>query len=200
MKNIIPTIKNLITETEQIEIIRYKAAYEKFNVYNDFMFEEVSDGKLRWNNHREDWKYFKKLNSIFDETNSNDTSKTLEQLQAIEAPEGCISFYSDPYYTEIANNITKSTIELLNAIKIEEKEIEKEIEKDDELLKLLKLQQIQTKKLINREEVEVLFNISKSGLDNLRKRREPLPCLGGGSGGLLMFNKEAVEEWMMKHL
>jgi len=196
MKNIIPIIKNLITETELIEIIRYKAAYEKFSVYSDVMFEEVSDGKLRWNNHRDDWKYFKKLNSIFDETDSNDISKTLEQLQAIEAPEGCISFYSDPYYTEIANNITKRAIELLSAIEIEEKEIEK----DDELLKLLKLQQIQTKKLINREEVEVLFNISKSGLDNLRKRREPLPCLGGGSGGLLMFNKEVVEEWMMKHL
>ncbi|MCF6331411.1 MAG: hypothetical protein L3I99_07700 [Sulfurimonas sp.] len=49
--------------------------------------------------------------------------------------------------------------------------------------------------------MQLLFTISKSGLDNLRKRpSNPLPWLGGGSGGTLMFNKEALEAWMMKHL
>lgn len=197
MKNIIPIVKNLISETEQVEIIRYKSAYEKFSVYSKMMFEKVSDGKLRLSNHREDTKYFKKLKNILDEIDFKDPKRTLELLREVESPDGCLSYYSDIYYTEIAKNITNRAIELLNAVEIEEKEIEK----DEELLKLYKLQQIQTKKLITQEDMLLLFPLSKSGLDNLRKRpSNPLPWLGGGSGGTLMFNKEVVEEWMMRHL
>ncbi|MCF6331410.1 MAG: hypothetical protein L3I99_07695 [Sulfurimonas sp.] len=85
MKNIIPIVKNLISETEQVEIIRYKSAYEKFSVYSEMMFEKVSDGKLRLSNHREDTKYFKKLKIILDENDFKDPKRTLELLREVES-------------------------------------------------------------------------------------------------------------------
>ena len=187
-------IKNLIEEVKQIEVLNYQVAYYKYSLYSEKDFFDME--WQRKDNLRQDWRYFNNLKKIIEDDNNLSPSDTLLKIKEIEAPEGCLSHYFDSHYTKIAKNITAQAIELLSSITIEEKEAQK----DEELIKLYKLQQIQTKKLINTEELLVLLSISKSYLDKLRKRQKPLPNIGGGSGGVLMFNKEVVEEWFEKYL
>lgn len=186
-------ILNLIEEIKQIEVLNYHVAYYKYSLHSekDFFNTEWQ----RKNNLKEDWIYFNSLKEIIEDNNLTPNDMLLK-IKEIEAPEGCLSHYFDSRYTKIAKSLTNQAIELLGGIETEEKEAQK----DEELIKLYKLQQIQTKKLINTEELLVLLSISKGFLDKLRKRQKPLPDIGGGSGGVLMFNKEAVEEWIEKYL
>lgn len=188
MKKIQDIVKNLIEETKKIEIVKYKVAVERFKIYNKEPITTDEDVYKR------DKEYFDKIDNIIRADEYEQPEKVLMQLKEVQSYDGCLSHYTDPYYAQIIKDITQQAMELFEVI---DKEI---VEKDKELLKLVKLQQIQTKKLINKEEVEILLGISSSFIDNARKRRKPFPCLGGGSGGILMFNKEAVEKWMMNDL
>jgi hypothetical protein len=187
MKKLTEIIKSLIEETKKIEIVKYKVAIERFKLYNK---EPITTDEIIYLRDKE---YFDKIDNIIKEKKFENSETVLKNLQEVQSHDGCLSHYTDPYYAQIIKDITNQAIKLLEIAELQDT-------KDKEILKLYKLQQIQAKKLISKEEVELLFGVSSSFLDKLRKRKVPLPSLGGGSGGILMFNKDEVEQYMMKHL
>jgi len=80
MKSYIKIIKKLVKEIKRIEIIYYKVACDNFTLYNQVLFYNVSDGKLRMKNHRENFGYFKKIRDILD-SNINNPKKSFEAFK-----------------------------------------------------------------------------------------------------------------------